>query len=203
MQTIVDKIIEAMLAEIARYGLELMQRYPNDLLVHDRRTIARNAVAGGKLAWVVGHSHTHLAVLGIHPDQNEHPTWLTNLANADRFYVLDIGATGANFTLKELKREDFAALGRTPIPYNRVGKAEAFWLYKNQTRVGTCRTEFKGIVNGRRAYHCFLSVMAGTSEKDKVALENYAAYASNELAGSLFRDLDFTWEAPIELAMAA
>jgi len=203
MSNLVDNIIAAMLAEIEKHGLELMQRYPDDLRLHDRRVIARNAVAGGKLAWVVGHSHTHLAVLGIHPDQNEHPTWLTNLANADRFYVLDISATGASFALKELSREAFRGLANTPIPYNRIGLADAFWLYKNKTRVGTCRTEFKGIVDGRRSYHAFLSVMEGTPKKDKVALENWAAYASNELAGSLFRDLDFTWEPAIELALAA
>jgi len=203
MSNLVDNIIAAMLAEIEKHGLELMQRYPDDLLQHDRWVISRNAVAGGKLAWVVGHSHTHLAVLGIHPDQNEHPTWLTNLANADRFYVLDISATGASFTLKELSRDAFRGLATTPIPYNRVGLANAFWLYKNKTRVGACRTEFKGIVNGRRSYHAFLSIMEGTPEKDRVALENWAAYASNELAGTLLRDLDFTWEPAIELALAA
>lgn len=203
MSNLVDNIIAAMLAEIEKHGLELMQRYPDDLLQHDRRVIARNAVAGGKVAWVVGHSHTHLAVLGIHPDQNEHPAWLTYLANADRFYVLDISATGASFTLNELTREAFRGLATTPIPYNRVGPASAFWLYKNKTRVGTCRTKFKGIVNGRRSYHAFLSVMEGTPEKCKVALEAWAAYASNELASTLLRDLDFTWEPAIELPLAA
>jgi hypothetical protein len=203
MSNLVDNIIAAMLAEIEKHGLELMQHYPNDLHLHDRRVISRNAVAGGKLAWVVGHLHTHLAVLGIHPDQNEHTTWLTNLANADRFYLLEISTTGTSFTLKELTRDAFRALASTPIPYNRNGKADAFWLYKNKTRVGTCRTEFRGIVDGRRSYHAFLSVMEGASHKDKVALENWAVYASNELAGTLFRDLDFTWEPAIALAMAA
>lgn len=203
MCKLVDNIITAMLAEIEKHGLELMQRYPDDLQRHDRRVLSRNAVAGGKLAWVVGHSHTHLAVLGVHPDQNEHTNWLTNLANADRFYVLDISSTGTSFTLQELSRESFRTLAHTSIPYSRIGGADAFWLYKNKTRVGTCHIEFRGIVNGRRSYHAFLAVMAGTPEKDKVTLETWASYAANELASSLFRDLDFTWESPIELAMVA
>ena len=50
--SIANKIIEAMLAEVERYKLELLQRYPDDLLVYDRMALARNAHAGAKFCWM-------------------------------------------------------------------------------------------------------------------------------------------------------
>jgi len=50
--SIANKIIDAMLAEVARYKLELLQRYPNDLLVHDRISLERGAHAGAKFCWM-------------------------------------------------------------------------------------------------------------------------------------------------------
>ena len=46
--SIANNIIDAMLVEIERYKLELLQRYPNDLLVVDRNELSRSAHAGTK-----------------------------------------------------------------------------------------------------------------------------------------------------------
>lgn len=54
----IHAIIEAMRKEIAKYNLELLQRYPRDLEV-DKAMLERFAQPGMKIAWNVGDSHTH------------------------------------------------------------------------------------------------------------------------------------------------
>jgi hypothetical protein len=200
--SIANKIIEAMLAEVERYKLELLQRYPNDLLVHDRISLERGAHAGAKFCWMVGDSHTHLARLGVHAKLNEYPTFLTNCASNDRFYVIDVARDGQSFTMKEVTREFFPSLSRTPIPYKRVGQANSFWLYKNDARVGSVSIVRTGTYE-KPVYETALAVMAGTSEGDKAVLEHWAMQASIEMAGTLFVKTNFAWHPPIELALAA
>lgn len=200
--SIANNIIDAMLVEIERYKLELLQRYPNDLLVVDRNELSRSAHAGTKFCWMVGDSHTHLARMGIHPKRNEYPTFLINLSNNDRFYVIDVARNGESFTLKEVTREFFPSLARTPIPYKRVGSASGFWLYKNDSRIGTVTITRTG-TDEKPIYDTKLAVMAGTSAADKVALEDWAMQAAVEMAGTLFVNSRFTWKDSIELALAA
>jgi hypothetical protein len=199
MSQIVNKIIDAIIAQISLYNLELLQRYPDDLLKHDRAMLERNALPGSKFAYMVGHGHSHIAKLGVHPEFNECPTYWTRLANDDRFYVIDISRDGQHFTMKELTREFFPTLASTAIPYRRVGNPNAFWLYKGDTRVGSCSIEYKGVNGARHSYHASLAAIAGTSERDKLVLEDWACSAANHMAGSLFRDLGFTWQPAIEL----
>jgi hypothetical protein len=200
--SIANNIIDAMLVEVDRYKLELLQRYPDDLLIHDRNALSRSAHAGSKFCWMVGDSHTHLARLGVHPKLNEYPTFLTNCSSNDRFYVIDVARSGVSFTLKEVTRESFPSLAHTPIPYKRVGAANGFWLYKNDARVGTCTITRTGTYE-KPVYDMKLTVMAGTSEADKVALEDWAMHAAVEMAGTLFVNPRITWEPAIELALAA
>jgi hypothetical protein len=200
--SIANKIIDAMLAEVERYKLELLQRYPNDLLVHDRISLERGAHAGAKFCWMVGDSHTHLARLGVHSKLNEYPTFLTNYCANDRFYVIDVARNGESFTLKEVTREFFPSLSRTPIPYKRVGQANGFWLYKNDARVGSVSIVRAGTYE-KPVYETALAVMAGTSEGDKAVLEHWSMQAAIEMAGTLFVTTNFAWHPPIELALAA
>lgn len=97
--TVADSIIAAMKAEIENKNLELLKHHPNDLLVHDRKTLEDFAVPGAQIAWVVGHLHSHLAILGLTTRQNRMTSHLTNLAEEDRFYHLTMRAGG--FTMKE------------------------------------------------------------------------------------------------------
>lgn len=69
----IQAIIEAMKNEIAKHKLELLQRYPMDLEL-DMAMLERFAQPGMKIAWMVGDSHTHSAVLGLHQSLNELPT---------------------------------------------------------------------------------------------------------------------------------
>lgn len=200
--SIANKIIDAMVAEVARYKLELLQRYPNDLLVHDRISLERGAHAGAKFCWMVGDSHTHLARLGVHAKLNEYPTFLTNCCSNDRFYVIDVARNGESFTLKEVTREFFPSLSHTRIPYKRVGQANGFWLYKNDARVGSVSIVRTGTYE-KPVYETALAVMAGTSEGDKAVLEHWAMQAAIEMAGTLFVTAKFAWHPPIELALAA
>lgn len=200
--SIADNIIDAMLVEIHRYNLELLQRYPDDLLIFDRNALSRGAYAGAKFCWMVGDSHTHLARLGVHSKLNEYPTFLTNCCANDRFYVIDVSRNGATFTLEEVTREFFPSLAHTPIPYKRVGGPSAFWLYKNEARVGTVTIERTGTYE-KPIFDTKLAVIAGTSEGDKAVLEDWAVQAAIEMSGTLFVNLRFTWEAQIELALAA
>jgi len=203
MTAIATKIVEAMLGEITRYGLELMQRYPKDLLDVDHFTLSRHALPGAKFGWCVGHSHTHLAILGIHPKRNEILTCFTNLCNDDRFYLLEVDRNGETFSLKEVERKAFPDLARTRIPYKRVGKPSAFWLYNGDVRVGTCRLDFAGHKGGTPTYTATLQVMAGTRERDLVALEAWAAESVIETAGTLFSRTQYVWEDPMQLLHAA
>lgn len=52
----IDQLIDKMAALVQQKGLELLSRYPADLLVHDRRFLQENLVEGVSIAWVVGHS---------------------------------------------------------------------------------------------------------------------------------------------------
>lgn len=200
--SIANKIIEAMLAHIEHHKLELLQHYPDDLLVHDRNMLSRSAHGGAKIGWVVGDCHTHLAKLGVHAKLNEHPTYLTALGAKDRFYVIDVSRSGESFSMREVTRESFPSLAHTPIPYKQIGSASAFWLYKNDVRVGTVKIDRTGTYE-KPVYDTKLSVMAGTSDGDKAALEDWAIQAAIEMAGTFFINPRFTWEAPIELALAA
>lgn len=200
--TIANKIIEAMLAQIEHHKLELLKHYPDDLLVHDRNMLSRSAHAGAKIGWVVGDCHTHLAKLGVHAKLNEGPTYLTALGSRDRFYFIEVARSGESFSMKEVTREYFPSLANTPIPYKRIGNASAFWLYKNDTRVGTVKISRAG-THEKPIYDTKLSVMAGTSDGDKTALEDWAIQAAIELAGTIFINPRFTWEPSIELAIAA
>lgn len=199
MTQIADKIIDAILAQITFYNLDLLKHYPDDLLMWDRNSLSRSAHAGAKFAYVVGHTHSHLAKLGVHREFNECPTYWTRLSNDDRFYVIDISRDGENFTMKEVTREYFPNLANTAIPYRRVGLPNAFWLYRNQTRVGTCRIDYRGVQDGRQTYHAYLAPIAGMGGADKIALEDWAQFAANEMSGTLFRDLNYTWEPAIVL----
>lgn len=200
---LVERILGAMRGEIERYKLELLQRYPDDLNVHDAIILGRNALPGAKLAWMVGDSHTHIVALGLHPEMNEYVTCFTRMCNNDRFYVLDISGFDS-FKMKELKREEFTSLIHTPVPYRSSGDMGAFSLYRNGTCVGTCAIEYRGVGQGnRQQFHATLTPIAGCTERDKLALEHWACINTNKRSGTLLRDLSFKWEKAIELAAAA
>lgn len=191
----VNNIITALEDVIAKHQLELLQRYPDDLRVHDRHSLEKFAHAGASIAWMVGHSHTHIVILGIHPNENELVGYLTHLANDDRFYLISVARD--DFTLKEITREAFAELNRTPVPYRREGTADSFWLFNGDRRIGHCA------ITRNSGYEATLTPVAGASELEKGAMLIWSEKACVELAHSLFFQSTVTWADEIRLPMAA
>lgn len=200
----IESIVSAMKDEIAKYGLELLQRYPNDLLVIDRSNLERFAVPGATIGWMVGHSHSHMAVLGLHQKENDAVNYFTNLSNDDRFYLLKISLNQVTpkFTLTEITRSNFGALATTKVPYFREGPATGFWLSKNGGRVGTVMLEWIGSY-GRPRYRVIITPVTGISQLDRSALYEWGAKAVVEVAKTLFVSYDFVEQAPMRLLAAA
>jgi hypothetical protein len=184
-----ETAIQLMLQEIEKHNLELMARYPNDLLVHDRRVLEMAASPGARLAWVVGHSHTHLVFLGVHPKENEMVTYLTNLCSSDHFYVLTVDPSGCR--LKEVSREDFRSLHRTPVPYTRKGTAESFTLYRKDEVVG--HVVVRKVGNPIENRFDIEVVKVSDRKSDDSALHIWAEKAVVEVGHSLFVKYEMHW----------
>jgi hypothetical protein len=197
----IQAIIDAFKGEITKYNLELLQRHPKDLEI-DMAMLERFISPGLKYAWMVGDSHTHSAPLGVHQKQNELPTYVTRLSNNDRFYLLSIGNGQEQFTLNEVDRVAFAALVNTPIPYKMVGSLDSFWLYRNESRVGTCSVTREGTYE-KPIYKIALTPMAGISKLDRAALQEWGQQAVVKKAGSLFASSQVEWQDEIKLQLAA
>jgi len=197
----VQEILERMQAVITIYGLKVLQRYPDDLLIHDKSMLERFAVPNATIAWMVGHSHTHLVALGLHPSENQKVGYLTNLANEDRFFVLHIGH-GQRIKMDEIDRLRFAALSNTPVPYARKGDAGNFWLYRQQTKLGHVAIEQVGTWQNRKAI-ATITPVTGISAHERAALAIWCSYAVTEITGTLFVRSEINWCEPIDIAQAA
>ena len=195
----VSSIMDAMQDAIRKYGLKLLERYPNDLLVHDKATLEEYAVPGAKIAWMVGHSHTHIAPLGLHADENETVTYLTNLANDDRFYIIKVHP--GRFTMGEINREQFAALKFTPVHYTRQGSVEGFWLIRGKERVGHIALQNVGTLHEPKV-SATITPVAGINTFDRSALEKWCQKAVVEMAHTLFVRQEVTWAEPVYLAQS-
>lgn len=200
--SIADAIVAAMKAQVERHGLQLMRHYPADLLVHDRATLEKAAVPGAQIAWMCGHSHTHIVILGLHPDENMHVDYLLNLANDDKFYKLTVG-NGETFSLKEITREAFGKLNQTSVAYQREGKLPGFWLTrKNKERVGFISCALTGTYENK-VVSVTITPIAGISELDISALLLWASHSAVETAHSLFVRSEVIWAEPLLVAKAA
>ena len=193
----ISKILDAMKKVITKHGLELLQRYPNDLLVHDKATLERAAAPGAQIAWMVGHSHTHLVVLGLHPKENENVEYLTNLANDDRFYILNIGH-GDAFKMAEVGRKGFAELSRTAVPYKRQGDPSGFWLYRHKSRIGHVILKRVGAFQENRI-SAAITPAAGITDLDRAALEMWCSKSAVEMTHTLFVRSEVVWNEPLLL----
>jgi hypothetical protein len=194
-------ILERMQAVITIYGLEVLQRYPDDLLVHDKSMLERFAVPGAKICWMVGHCHTHLVALGFHLVENLNVTYLTNLASEDRFFVLNIGQ-GHGIKMSAIDRQQFSALSNTPVPYERRGDSSNFWLYRQRNKLGHVAIEQVGTWQDRKCV-ATITPVAGISAHERAALAVWCSYAITELTGTLFARREIAWAEPIAIVQAA
>lgn len=200
MSDLVNRIIDRMSMIIQEHGLELLQRYPNDLLVHDRNVLERAAVNGAQIAWMVGHCHTHMVILGLHPKENQNVGYLAHIGNDDRFYLIKVSAD--TFTMKEVSRDDFAKLSNTSVRYAREGAKDAFWLTRNRCRVGYIQVEWIGTPQAPR-YKVTLTPVAGCSALDLSALHLWGSWALTEVGRSLFTPGELILADPLRIQEAA
>ena len=193
----IEAISQAMKQEIAKYNLEVLQRYPADHEI-DMAMLERFVSPGLQYAWMVGDSHTHSAPLGVHQRLNEIPTYVTRLANNDRFYLLTVDSSHQKFTLKEVDRVAFEELAKTPIHYKMVGVWDGFWLFRNQSRVGTCIVLREGTFE-KPMFTIALRPMENTSKLDRAALQEWGQQAVIAKTGSLFVQTQVEWQDEIKL----
>lgn len=195
---VVERLIKSMQDEIEKHGLEILQRYPNDVLVHDRAMLEWAAVPGMKLAWMCGHCHTHAVPLGLHREETGMVANLTNLSSEDRFYLIQVRHGG--FSINEVTREAFGALANTPSEYLTLDNMRSCWLKrKDMSRVGAIEVISEG--NWQNVvYKARITPLAGISPMDKAALNVWCSYAIRKVAGSLFVKSEVTWAEPIRLA---
>lgn len=198
---VVQSILNGMRAAITKYGLEVLQRYPDDLLIHDKAMLERFAVSDATIAWMVGHSHTHLVAVGFHPSENMNVTYLTNLANEDRFFILSIGRDNG-FSMVETDRINFSILSNTPVPYLRKGDAANFWLYHHSVKVGHIAIEQLGSWQNRKSI-ATITPATGISAHQRAALHIWCSHAITEITGTLFVHREIHWAIPIEITQAA
>lgn len=196
----VKNIIAALLDIIAKHGLELMQRYPDDLLVIDRDVLEKFALPGVKIAWMVGHSHTHITVLGTHARENECVTYHTNLSSEDRFYLLNIGQE--RFTITEQTRDSYKALAQIPVPYQKQGSDSDFWVTRNRTRIGHISLTSIGTFKSPKE-SAQITPVADISPQDRVALEMWCNYGVREKAHTLFVRSTIEWCEPVRQHLVA
>lgn len=193
-----DSLITVMRTEIEKHGLELLQRYPNDLLVHDRAVLDWAAVPGMRIAWMVGHSHTHIVPLGLHDEETGMVSCLLNMGRDDRFYLIEVGPSG--FVMKEVTRGAFEQLAKEQTRYAMAGSPEGFWLKRrDKSSVGTVEITRKGDWQNT-VYRARISPVAGVAEIDKAALCVWCSHAIRKVAGTLFARSEITWAEPIRLA---
>lgn len=198
---LVKPIIAAMLAEIEKHNLEIMRRYPNDLLVHDAAMLEIMAVPGAQIAWMTGHSHTHNVVLGLHAEENQNVRYLTNMGIDDRFYIIKV--FNESFTIKEISRVEFSALSNTAVRFEREGNATSFWLKeKSNTKVGFVANQRIGSFHDMKV-ETTLTTIAGISGLARAALQLWASKSAVEMAHSLFVQQYLKWGEEICLSKVA
>lgn len=199
-----DQVVQAMKDRIAAHGLQLLQNYPNDLLIHDRRIMEAALVPGVTMGWVVGHNHTHLIVLGVHPQENDMAPYLTRLSESDRYYTIALdGRAASGVAITEASREAFAALANLDVPYRSNGPVESFDLYRHTQMIGHVTVRRQVTDGGTPVYLQTIEPTHRATDADRVALLFWAEKAAVKAAHTLFCQTEVTWQEPGAEALAA
>ena len=187
----IQKMIDAMQKEVVRHGFELMQRYPRDLLVHDRAILTQYAKPGAVIAWVIGHCHSQAVAVGIHEMEHSLLTTLAKQSRADQFYRIE--CTADNFELTALPRHEYLALSHTPIPYRTTHNPKRFVLSRNGIVVGRCQiTPPDYRVSQDRTHTLEITPTRNASSLDLAALECYGRQALRKIE-DCFARLEVVW----------
>lgn len=178
------RMVEAMLGLVNKHKLELMLHYPADLNLHDYNALCINATPGAKFAWVVGHTHTHLVLLGLDKNENDKVGYLISLSSSDKFFLIEV-TLNSEIIFTEKSREQFNALSETPIPYSRLGALDDFHLMNGTKRVGIVKTVKIGNLMSNH-YEVSVYPYSDITYAEQIALTYHANHAAINVAGSLF-----------------
>jgi hypothetical protein len=189
MQSIVSVLIESMKTLVHAHKFELLDRYPSDLLVHDRNMLDELAAPGMRFAWVLGHAHTHLVTLGLHVEENTLVDCFTNLSSTDKFFVIHIH-NGGGFSIDEISRDSFKLLRHARVPYSAIGDDLNFTLYREK-RVGYVSIKRTGPF-GYVRYEVSITPYATATAADLAALKIWASHRVRAAAGTLFVNTTYT-----------
>jgi len=188
--SLADKIISMMKETIREHAFAVLDLYPDDIEI-DRMVLRRCAAEGAMIAWVVGHSHTHLTMLGLEPEQNEMITCFTNLSSTDRFYLIRVVKGIVSFD--EKSRDEFRNLAGTPIPYTRQGGNAEFIIRKLDTRLARCSITRAGSYEAPY-YTVTITPLETLRALDRAAVELWCNRAVNLAASEgLFVTRTFVW----------
>lgn len=187
-----DRLIAAMISLVQSHGFQLMQTYPNDLLIHDRRVLEKFEGHSGVLAWCLGDTHTHMCALGIHPDENIAVTYYLNLGSRDRFYKIVLNGS-EDFKIVEQTPEQFRNLQQTKISYTKAGDDLSFTCSYKDTPIAQCHITIHGSFRERN-YVAQMKALKPLSIVDKMSVEYFAYHAIRNYSGTLFFKADSLWE---------
>lgn len=194
----IDVLINHMVGIVHQHQFTLLDRYPRDLLVHDRNVLERVAVSGASVAWTVGHSHTHIAQIGVHSEANVCiGYYVANASSDDRFYRIDFGIGEQGFKFTELDRAGFLALKNSPVPFQRSSYGPSFDLLKKDRKVGHCL--FKCLDPITHQYEAHISPAADATPLDRAALYEWTTQAICS-HGTLFAKWSVEWHETTHLA---
>lgn len=194
----IDALINHMVAIVHQHQFTLLDRYPRDLLVHDRAVLERIAVPGASVAWVVGHCHTHITQIGVHREANAHVGYYLNAASSDdRFYRIDFGTGAQGFKFTELDRVGFMALKNSAVAYEQSEYGPRFDLIKNGRKVGHCH--YKCLDPITHQYEAHMSPASGATKLDRTALYEWVVQAIYS-HGTLFANWTAHWHEATQIA---
>lgn len=185
-----SRLISAMQEVIKSHGLELMQRYPNDLLVHDRYTLEGLEGATCSIAWCVGHCHTHMVVLGMHPEENSMIECFQNLSSDDKFYKIILQGS-EDFKLVELTKENFSVLKSIRVAYEKKGGKLEFVILKDGKPMFNVFIKQQGTFETRK-FNISYQPLTSVTAFDKRAAEQWAYKSIASYIGTLFYTLGET-----------
>lgn len=184
----VDDIINYLKAFIERNNLEVLSRYPNDLLVHDRNQFTKLAAPGMRFGWKADHSSTHLITIGVHLKEMELIPTLAGLTSASKYLEIFIPYVGP-VCYTEHTSETFAQLANKEVPFRMVGEPSDFMVYRGARRLGRIVLENKGYFNDSTPRTFEANIYEDPTDgsaKDIPVLRIWAEHAITTCAGTLF-----------------
>lgn len=199
MNTCAQQAIDAMRSIVSRHSIEITKHYPEDLEC-DADHLSKRCCPGLSFGWCIGHYHSHLVLLGLHPSASDTLS-LSRLSSEDLYWHFTFSGTG-RMRVRQLSRETFGQLGRnTPIPYrSRALNAQTFALQNDNKSVAEITLRSVGSVC-RPVVDASIVHLPNASEKDSVAAVVWAHREAARLVGTLFVRTNVTEQRrPLNLA---